>query len=104
MVSKYSAVAAMMVAALICMVRHRPGRSRRTISASDLSIGARLGRRECRNPDQRALELTDVAFNAAGNQFENLIGNIQPLGLRLLRRMAMRVSSSGGWMSVISPH
>jgi hypothetical protein len=37
--------------------------------------------------------------------FEHLrVGHVDVVGITFLRRIAMRVSRSGGWMSVISPH
>ena len=56
--------------------------------------------------DERALELADVRRDAAGDEREHLRRRAR--GCRpsstFLRRIAMRVSRSGGWMSVMRPH
>ena len=65
---KYSAVTAMMVAALICMVLASAMGSRCTMSASDLSDRC-LVQRYCERGDGSGrLEFTDVAFDAAGDE------------------------------------
>ena len=103
-VSKYSAVAAMIAAVLICMAAASEIRSRSTISASDLSIGvlfseAKAVTRISAPSSSRMLRSMLLAMS-----FEHVVGNVEPIHLRLLRRIAMRVSSSGGWTSVIRPH
>ena len=39
---------------------------------------------ECRDPDQSALEFADIAFDAAGDQFEDIIGYREAVHLRFL--------------------
>ena len=48
-------------------------RSRSTISARPLVDRRFVQRRERRDADQRAFEFADVAFDAAGDEFEHIV-------------------------------
>jgi hypothetical protein len=79
-------------------------RSRRTISASWVSTGCRLSdanavTRISAPSSSRMLRSMRSAMNSSTSP-----GTANRSCAAFLRRMAMRVSSSGGWMSVISPH
>ena len=41
-------------------------------------------RRERGDPDERALEFADVALDAAGDQFQDVVGHVEPIHLSLL--------------------
>ena len=62
-------------------------------------------RRERDDAGERALELADVRRDPAGDEGEDLriVSRISSV-FTFLRRIAIRVSRSGGWMSVIRPH
>ena len=94
----------MIVAVLICMVLESEIRSRSTISASDLSIAVLLS-------DANAV--TRISAPSSSRMLRSMLlamssstspGTSRRSICAFLRRIAMRVSRSGGWMSVISPH
>ena len=54
--------------------------------------------------NQRALEFADIRGDDLGDERGHLVGDWDFLGSAFLRRIASRVSRSGGWMSVSKPH
>ena len=82
------------VAALICMMLASAIRSRNTMGCA-LSI-ALCSVRRTRVTRSAALQLADVALDAAGDQLEHIVGTASRSICAFLHRMAIRVSSSGG--------
>jgi hypothetical protein len=61
-------------------------------------------RREGNDPDEPALEFADAKRDNFCNERGNFVGNRAFSVSAFLRRIASRVSRSGGWISVSSPH
>jgi hypothetical protein len=94
---------AMMVADGDLRARRSGMRSLRTTSARAVDrLAVEAGERG--DPDERPLELADVRGDLRGDELQHLVRAIRRSCMVFLRRIAMRVSRSGGWMSVIRPH
>ena len=83
-IAKYSAVTAMIVAALISGASFSPTRSLSTISARPSSTAWLVEAGEGGDPDQGALELADVALDLRGDELQDLRRRAHALLRRLL--------------------
>ena len=77
---------------------------RAEVSCANSRSISRALRMRTRQASECALELADVGLDAARDQVGDVVGKADRSTAAFFLRIAMRVSSSGGWMSAIRPH